>query len=83
MYIGTDSKYVTMKGHGRHLQNDSPVDDFDREIVQEKDFSTLGIIRTNEDERIKEEGYQKHAFNELISNRLGFHREIEDTRHEM
>ena len=82
MYIGTDSKYVT-RSHGRHLQNDSPVDDFDREIVQEKDFSTLGIIRNNEDERIKEEGYQRHAFNELISNRLGFHREIEDTRHEM
>lgn len=83
MYIGTDSKYVT-RGHGRHLQNDSPSDDFEKEmgkITQEKDISTLGMIRNSEDKRIKEEGYGKHAFNELISNRLGFHREIPDTRH--
>lgn len=79
---GSDSKYVT-RGLGRHLQNDSPSDEFDREMAQEKDISTLGMIRNSEDERIREEGYGKHAFNELISNRLGFHREIEDTRHKM
>ena len=85
MYIGADSKYIA-RVHGRHLQNDSPTDYFEREILettQENDISTLGIIRNKEDERIKEEGYGKHAFNELISNRLGFHREVEDTRHPM
>lgn len=81
MYIGTGSKYITR--HGRHLQNDSPSDDFEKEMAKEKDISTLGLIRNSEDERVKEEGYEKHAFNELISHRLGFHREIQDTRHEM
>lgn len=83
MYTGTDSKYIS-RGHGRHLQNDSPSDYFEREIGDTtKDISTLGMIRNSEDERIKEEGYGKHAFNELISNRLGFHREVQDTRHPM
>ena len=82
MYTG-NSNYV-IRGQRRHLENDSPTDYFfERELVQEDIFSTLGMIRSHEDERIREEGYGKHAFNELISNRLGFHREIQDTRHEM
>lgn len=83
VYVGTIDKYET-RGHGRHLQNDSPTDEFDRETGHvEKDISTLGLIRNSEDQRVRETGYEKHAFNELISNRLGFHREIQDTRHEM
>lgn len=82
VYLGTNDKYET-RGHGRHLQNDSPSDDFEREMVQDKDLSTLGLIRNREDQRVREQGYEKHAFNELVSNRLGFHREIEDTRHEL
>ena len=82
MYLGTNDKYET-RGHGRHLQNDSPSDDFEREMAQDKDLSTLGLIRNREDQRVREQGYEKHAFNELVSNRLGFHREIEDTRHEL
>ncbi|KAL9966348.1 hypothetical protein ACROYT_G024403 [Oculina patagonica] len=83
VYVGTIDKYET-RGHGRHLQNDSPTDEFDREMGNvEKDISTLGLIRNSEDQRVRETGYEKHAFNELISNRLGFNREIQDTRHEM
>ena len=83
MYLGSSDKYLT-KGYGRHLQNDSPSDDFEREMIaQEKDPSTLGLIRNKEDQRIRENGYEKHAFNELVSNRLGFYREIQDTRHEL
>lgn len=82
MYTG-NSNYVT-RGQRRRLENDSPTDNFfERELVQEDIISTLGMIRNHEDERIREEGYGKHAFNVLISNRLGFHREIQDTRHEM
>lgn len=82
MYTG-NSNYV-IRGQRRHLENDSPTDYFfERELVQEDIISTLGMIRSHEDERIREEGYGKHAFNELVSNRLGFHREIQDTRHEM
>lgn len=83
VYVGTNDKYET-RGHGRQLQNDSPADDFKRDMgQQEKDISTLGLIRNSEDQRVRETGYEKHAFNELISNRLGFHREVQDTRNKM
>ena len=41
----------------------------------------LGLIRTIEEKKEREEGYKKHAFNALISKRLGYHREVPDTRH--
>ena len=80
MYVGTSEKIYGSRGRGRHLQNDSPTENFEREMGQEKDISTLGIIRNSEDQKVRENGYEKHAFNELISNRLGSHREIQDTR---
>lgn len=80
MYVGTSDKLYENRGHGRHLQNDSPTDNFEGGMGQEKDISTLGLIRNREDQKVREKGYEKHAFNELISNRLGFHREIQDTR---
>lgn len=44
-------------------------------------LDSLGLIRTLEDKKVRDEGYKKHAFNALISERLGYHREIPDTRH--
>lgn len=43
----------------------------------------LGIVRNNEDLILRENGYAKHAFNLLISKRLGLHRQIKDTRHKL
>lgn len=83
LYTGTDSNY-SKRINGRYLQKDSPSDDFEMQlgdITEENDKRTIGLIRNTEDERIRDEGYAKHAFNELISNRLGFYREIQDTRH--
>ena len=82
VYVGTDRTYQTM-GRGRHLQNEISSEEWNPEAAKESDVSILGLIQNREDQRVKEEGYEKHAFNELISNRLGFHREIEDTRHEL
>ena len=48
------------------------------------DISTLnllGLIETPEDQIIRDEGYRNHAFNLLISDRLGYHRALPDTRH--
>lgn len=39
-----------------------------------------GMIFNEEDQEVRDLGYQKHAFNMLISNRLGYHREVPDTR---
>ncbi|KAK8781514.1 hypothetical protein V5799_017146 [Amblyomma americanum] len=44
------------------------------------DASRLGVIHNAEDQRVKVEGYHQHAFNVLISNRLGKVRTLPDTR---
>lgn len=84
MYIETDTRYIELQRiRNRHLQDDSPSDDFETQLglsSKEKDKNLLGILRNSEDERIRDEGYRNHAFNELISNRLGIYREIQDTR---
>ncbi|XP_039609999.1 polypeptide N-acetylgalactosaminyltransferase 11 isoform X1 [Polypterus senegalus] len=40
----------------------------------------LGMIFNEQDQEVRDTGYHKHAFNVLISNRLGYHRELPDTR---
>ncbi|XP_074918289.1 polypeptide N-acetylgalactosaminyltransferase 11 isoform X3 [Chelonoidis abingdonii] len=40
----------------------------------------MGMIFNEHDQQVRDLGYQKHAFNMLISNRLGYHREVPDTR---
>ncbi|XP_022125136.2 polypeptide N-acetylgalactosaminyltransferase 35A isoform X1 [Pieris rapae] len=42
-----------------------------------------GLIRNAEDVRIREKGYNLHAFNTLISQRIGNHRQLPDTRHKL
>ncbi|CAN7998387.1 unnamed protein product [Ixodes pacificus] len=44
------------------------------------DASRLGVIRSPKDQQVKVAGYHQHAFNLLISNRLGFYRSLPDTR---
>lgn len=45
-----------------------------------KSSSELGMIFNERDQELRDLGYQKHAFNMLISNRLGYHRDVPDTR---
>ncbi|EHB17692.1 Polypeptide N-acetylgalactosaminyltransferase 11 [Heterocephalus glaber] len=42
--------------------------------------SELGMIFSEHDQELRDLGYQKHAFNMLISNRLGYHKDVPDTR---
>ncbi|POI35733.1 hypothetical protein CIB84_000514 [Bambusicola thoracicus] len=50
-------------------------------VKGEGDFSPeMGMIFNEEDQEVRDLGYQKHAFNMLISNRVGYHREVPDTR---
>lgn len=46
-------------------------------------LNDLGLVKSPKDQRVREEGYQKHAFNVLISNRIGHHRYIPDVRNSM
>ncbi|XP_072931102.1 polypeptide N-acetylgalactosaminyltransferase 35A isoform X2 [Epargyreus clarus] len=43
----------------------------------------FGRVHNLEDMRIRESGYNSHAFNTLISQRIGFFRAIPDTRHRL
>ncbi|XP_062335219.1 polypeptide N-acetylgalactosaminyltransferase 11 isoform X1 [Osmerus eperlanus] len=40
----------------------------------------MGMIFSEQDQEVRDTGYHKHAFNVLISNRLGYHRDLPDTR---
>ncbi|CAH0703417.1 unnamed protein product [Spodoptera exigua] len=43
----------------------------------------FGLIRNAEDVRIRDSGYSVHAFNTLISQRIGNHRGLPDTRNKL
>ncbi|KAL4705705.1 hypothetical protein ACJJTC_018778 [Scirpophaga incertulas] len=45
--------------------------------------SQLGLIRNAEDVRAREKGYNLYAFNTLVSQRIGNHRGLPDTRNKM
>ncbi len=40
------------------------------------------MIFNKQDQEVRDMGYHKHAFNVLISNRLGYHRDVPDTRND-
>lgn len=44
------------------------------------DINDLGIIKTDGDRQLRDDGFRKHAFNELVSTRVGYHRNVTDTR---
>ncbi|XP_059046281.1 polypeptide N-acetylgalactosaminyltransferase 35A isoform X2 [Achroia grisella] len=43
----------------------------------------VGLIRNAEDVRLRDKGYNMHAFNTLISQRIGKHRGLPDTRNKL
>ncbi|RWS29312.1 polypeptide N-acetylgalactosaminyltransferase 11-like protein, partial [Leptotrombidium deliense] len=47
----------------------------------ETDVLNLAIIHNVDELKIKKEGFKRHAFNVLVSERIGFKRNIVDTRH--
>ncbi|KAJ3654522.1 hypothetical protein Zmor_013705 [Zophobas morio] len=44
------------------------------------ELNELGLVKTLEDQRKKEDGYKRHAYNVLISDQLSYHRKVPDTR---
>lgn len=42
---------------------------------------SLGIVSGPEDQKARDEGFQNFAFNALVSNKIGFHRAVPDTRY--
>ena len=52
----------------------------DAKTVEQSNIFELGYVNNKEEEKIREEGFNNYAFNLLISNRLGYKRDIPDTR---
>lgn len=49
-------------------------------VEQAEEF---GIIKSLDDQFVRDNGYKTHAFNVLVSNNIGSYRIIPDTRHKM
>lgn len=43
----------------------------------------FGMVRNSEEQFIRDVGYRKHAFNVLVSNKIGPFRGVPDTRHKL
>ncbi|KZC10131.1 Polypeptide N-acetylgalactosaminyltransferase 35A, partial [Dufourea novaeangliae] len=43
----------------------------------------LGIVRNFDDQRKRDEGHKNYAFNVLVSDNIGLHRVLPDTRHKL
>ncbi|XP_075212719.1 polypeptide N-acetylgalactosaminyltransferase 35A-like [Lycorma delicatula] len=46
-------------------------------------LSELGLVKTIEDLKVRDEGYKLYGFNALASRNLGFHRDLPDVRHKL
>ncbi|KAI4484777.1 hypothetical protein M0804_007343 [Polistes exclamans] len=46
-------------------------------------LDTLGMVRNFEDQRKRDEGYKNYSFNILVSDNIGFYRDILDTRYKL
>lgn len=67
-----------------HQFNNNNNNDMMRHMFfNDSDLERFGEIRNPTDQKIKDEGYKRHAFNLLISNRLGYHRQLPDTRNSL
>lgn len=51
--------------------------------VDETSESKLGMIHNDLDRQTKQIGFERYAFNSLVSERLGYRRSLPDTRHEL
>ncbi|XP_071942407.1 polypeptide N-acetylgalactosaminyltransferase 11-like [Antedon mediterranea] len=77
---GLNSRYKVNNNHNKFVDNGENRSKDNSAPLKEAE---LGLIRTEEDRKLREEGYRKHAFNEFISSRIGNHRDIRDSRNSM
>lgn len=54
-----------------------------QKLLNSTELIHLGMIMSPEDQRVKDQGYKRHAFNLLISDRLGFQRLLPYTAHSL
>ncbi|TRY85071.1 hypothetical protein DNTS_020859 [Danionella cerebrum] len=70
------------RGPGIQKKDGSPLRKDHLEAAKPDLSPELGMIFNKQDQEVRDMGYHKHAFNVLISNRLGYHRYVPDTRND-
>lgn len=66
--------------------NDEAADWVNKQVPlppKELDLDALAVIKSPEDQKIRDLGYDKYAFNLLISDRIGYRRNVRDVRHNL
>ncbi|XP_019879410.2 polypeptide N-acetylgalactosaminyltransferase 35A [Aethina tumida] len=69
--------------NSEQLVNDLQPDVLENESTNDEDLVQLGMVKTVEEQKIKDDGYKIHAYNVLLSNKLNLHRNIPDTRNKL
>jgi len=69
--------YTTLLDHGRLSTKSKVVYESAHHI---QNGALIGLVDNKDDIKLRNEGYDKYSFNILISDRIGFEREIPDTR---
>ncbi|VVC86258.1 unnamed protein product [Leptidea sinapis] len=89
-YRFANKMWKKQRDHSEYLKKMMLKEKFARQIDQmslakpDKSLENqFGFIRNAEDVQIREKGYNLHAFNTLISQRIGSHRAIPDTRNKL
>lgn len=78
---GAKSSYVKGKEKVKKKYSQSLIDELTPVTI--KQLREFGIIKTVEDQVVRDEGYKTHAFNILVSNQIGVIRDIPDTRNKV
>ncbi|XP_076646415.1 polypeptide N-acetylgalactosaminyltransferase 35A [Halictus rubicundus] len=52
-------------------------------VTLRQGLDELGIVKNYDDQRKRDEGYKNYAFNVLVSDNIGLHRVLPDTRHKL
>ncbi|XP_034195831.2 polypeptide N-acetylgalactosaminyltransferase 35A [Osmia lignaria lignaria] len=71
------------KNSDKLLQQLQPVPIKSAVTLAGQGLDELGMIRNFDDQRKREEGYKNYSFNILVSDNIGLHRELPDTRHKL
>ena len=53
------------------------------EARKEHPDQPVGLIKNKDDLEKRDDGYAKFSFNLLVSDRIGYHRKLPDTRHQL
>ncbi|VDM95103.1 unnamed protein product [Thelazia callipaeda] len=79
----TNNNNINKTNSINKLWKEMPEEQFSLNKAPEVDLMKLSVINNQQEQQQREQGYEKYAFNELLSKRIGPRRKIPDTRHHL